>query len=227
MSECYLCGKSPAEKPLFLKDSFTAHSLAACPWSKKLCARCEFAINTRASYWSQSKQKWSVLYARNWAWLYQGETLLSPVFDGEIDGFPVVKNLATRKEIRDWILNPPSPPFTICIPESGQKHTLFLAKENYSQSLFAVQFETDVVWIEKEKFTRHLECFEQLLGLNATKTEIVSGNYKSQFLLSAIINPEFECLDAAIAALRGKRYLELINHVAQYPEPPPVEEPKP
>lgn len=227
MSSCYLCGTIPATRPLELKKSFTAHSSAACPGSNHLCDRCEFALNTRAYYWNKSKEKYSLLYARGWSWLYQGDRLLSPRFRGEYKGFPVVKGLATRAEMRWWLLEPPDPPFTIAIAESGQKHILFLAKEAQSRDFFPVLLELDTVWIDRQSFEKDLAAFEDLLGLGASKTEIVTGDYKSSFLLQAIVDPLFDKSEQVIAKLRGKRYLGLISHVAQKPEPIETTAPKP
>lgn len=230
MSNCYLCGTSPAIHELILKKSFTAHSVAKCPESKHLCDRCEFSINLRANYWNNAKGKYSLLYARNWSWLYQGDNLLSPVLGGEQNGFPIVKNLATRIEIRDWLLNPPDPPFTIAIAESGQKHILFLAQPGHSKTLFPVQFETDSLIVKKPEFDNLLFAFEGLMGLGATKMEIVTGEYKSGFLLQAIADPRFEEWESTMERIRGQRLLDLLSHVGQknesiLPEPKPTIEP--
>lgn len=223
MSNCYLCGATPAPNKLALKNTFTAHCFAKFPDSDRLCDRCQFSIDTRANYWNEAKGKYSLLYARNWSWLYQGSNLISPVFDGEREGFPVVKNLATRIEMKDWLLNPPEPPFTIAIAESGQKHILFLAQEAQSKDLFPVQFEMDSVIVRRAEFSDLLNAFEKLMGLGASKTDILSGEYKSQFLLVAYGNSDFWGLEEKISKHRGGRLLELIAHVAQKPELAPVE----
>lgn len=226
MSNCYLCGATPAPNKLALKNTFTAHCFAKFPDSDHLCDRCQFSIDTRANYWNEAKGKYSLLYARNWSWLYQGSNLISPVFDGEHEGFPVVKNLATRIEMRDWLLNPPEPPFTMAIAESGQKHILFLAQEAQSKDLFPVQFEMDSVIVRRAEFSSLLIFFEQLMILGASKTEILTGKYKSQFLLNAYLNQNFIKLEEEISKRRGSRLLELVAYVAQKEEicqhcPPP------
>jgi CRISPR type IV-associated protein Csf1 len=221
MSNCYLCGAENALHKLNLKDSFTAHSLAKCPHSDKLCDRCEYSINLVCFYWNENKldkktkkpkPDWSKLFARNWSWLYQGKTLIAPVFNGEKEGFPIVENLPTRELIREWIINPPEPPFTIAIAESGQKHILFLAQEAQSKDLFPVLFELDILFIKRKEFTNLVNNFETLMGMGATKTEIVTGYYKSQFLLNNLTTyDEFESI---ISTIRGSRLLDLISYVA-------------
>jgi hypothetical protein len=212
MSNCYLCAANNATLPLKLKDSFTAHSLAKCPQSDKLCDRCEYSINLRANYFNPNKGKFSVLYSRNWSWLWIGQKLIYPTFNGEKDGLPVVENLPTREMIRGWLLDPPKPPFTIAIAESGQKHVLFLAQEGLTKDVFPVQFELDRIYIYRDSFAQILHAFESLMGLGATKTEIVTGNYKSQFLLANL--GKYEVFESEIENKRGSRLLELISYVA-------------
>jgi hypothetical protein len=213
MSDCYLCGATKANHPLKLKNTFTAHSLARCPQSTKLCNRCEWAINLRAYYFNPTKKKYSLIYSRNWSWLYSGETLIAPTFNGEKDGIPIVENLPTRELIRQWLILPPEPPFTIAIAESGQKHILFLAQQAETRDVFPVQFELDTLIFNKLKFVSLLASFERIMGLGATKTEILTGNYKSQFLQNNL--HDYWQDDNVIAPHRGSRLLELVNYCAQ------------
>lgn len=212
MSNCYLCGANNATHKLKLKDTFTAHSLAKCPQSDKLCDRCEYSLNLRANYFNPNKGKFSILYARNWSWLYQDNNLIYPTFNGEKDGLPIVENLPTREMIRGWLINPPEPPFTIAIAESGQKHILFLAQTAYNKEVFPVQFELDTVIVFHKVFLNMLRNFEQLMRLGATKTEILSGNYKSQFLMNNL--GKYEQFEYELENRRCSRLLELVSYVA-------------
>ena len=121
MYNCYLCAK-PASNPLELSNTFTMHSSAKCPQSKLLCDRCHSTIagnQKQLWYWNENKNKWSKLWGRSLSRVYQGEKLIAPIIEGtyaeEKDTFPVVKNLLTRVEIREHLLNPPQPPFTIAM----------------------------------------------------------------------------------------------------------------
>jgi hypothetical protein len=217
MSSCYLCGYSPASNKLNLKDSFTAHSLAVYPESNFLCDRCEWSINLRAKY-QKPDGKISTLYARNWSWLIKGGKLIYPVLTEQKNDLPIVSEMPSRALIREWLVNPPEPPFTIAIAESGQKHILFLAKESVSRDLFPVQFEIDSLIIKRQLLIELLTNFEQLMGLGATKTEITTGNYKSQFLLKHLL--DYEQFDAVLEKHRGTRLMDLISYVAQLPDVP-------
>lgn len=214
LKNCYLCGK-PADNPLELKDSFTGHSLAKCPSSQFLCDRCYAPINgdeKQLWYWSDEKGKWSKLWGRSLTRLYIGNKLKSPIIEGKREGLKIVSNLAKRVEIREWLINPPTPPFTIAIAESGQKHILPWAIESQNRDYFPVQFEMDTVWIDLPNFCTHLENYENLIHLGFSKTEINSGNYKSDRIMKAW--GKFEKLEDAITLIRGTRLIELIAYVA-------------
>jgi len=220
-SPCYLCAK-PGSIPLKLKESFTAHSLAKCPDSKTLCDRCYGAIDGTEKqlwYWNEGKGKWSALWGRSLSRLYQGEKLIAPVIEGQHTEsgktFQVVSNLPTRVQMREWLLNPPEPPFTIVISESGQKHLVPFAQEAYSKEGFPVLFEMDLVYIDR-RFHDALGHFESLMGIGFGKTEILTGEYRSENLKNNLA--DWFGLENAIEQYRGSRLFELVAHVAQAPE---------
>ncbi len=216
-SPCYLCAK-PGTNKLELSSSFTMHSSAKCPESKVLCDRCYAPISGNQKqlwYWNESKGKWSKLWGRSLSRIYQGETLIAPTIEGTYtegkDTFPVVKNLLTRVEIREYLLNPPEPPFTIAIAESGQKHVIPWALEARSRVMFPVQFELDVVYIDS-RFREYLDVYEKLMELGFSKTEIDSGDYHSNRLIK-VFDSYWE-LEEKIATIRGTRLMALLNYVA-------------
>lgn len=215
LSSCYLCG-NPATKKLSLKDTFTAHSLAKCPDSDKLCNRCHWAIPLRCWYFNPGKSKWNKLFSRNWSWLFQDDTLIAPKIEGEHtegkDTFAIVSELPTRANIRQWILEPPEPPFTIAIAESGQKHILPWAQQGLNRDRFPVQFEIDSLMIDRGEFDELIKNYESLMNLDFGKGEIDSGNYRSEKLIKCL--NEWEPLESIMARHRGSRLLQLVSYVA-------------
>ena len=123
--------------------------------------------------------------------------------------------VSTRAQMREWLINPPAPPFTICIAESGQKHILPWSLEANSRDHFPVQFELDTLHIYQSTFTHLLTRYEYLMELGFSKTEINSGNYRSDKLAKCI--NEYASAEAVIAAKRGSRLLELVSYVAKLP----------
>lgn len=219
-SHCYLCAK-PASNPLELSNSFTMHSSAKCPDSKVMCDRCYSTISGNQKqlwYFNPNKDKWSKLWGRSLSRVYQGDTLIAPVIDGEYtegkDTFPIVKNLLTRVEIREFLLNPPEPPFTIAIAESGQKHIIPWALEAQSRDLFPVQFELDTIYIDN-RFRELLAVYEKLLKLEFSKSEIDSGEYRSDRLMKVF--DQYWELEDQVKEIRGTRLMQLISYVAQTP----------
>jgi len=212
---CYLCGK-PATKSLKLKDSFTAHSVARVPTSDKMCDRCDWSINLRCFYFNPNKQKWGKLFSRNWSWLFQRDKLIAPKIEGTHtegkDTLEIVSELPTRAQLREWLINPPEPPFTLAIAESGQKHILFLAQEAHNRDIFPVQFELDTLHLDRKKFTALVQNYEALMALDFSKSEIDSGDYRSDRLMKSL--SEWESLEIQVAPHRGSRLLQLISYVA-------------
>ena len=201
----------------YLGEYFTDKSRARVPQSPYMCDFCAWAIKLRCWYFNLSKRAWSKLFARGWSSLLLGDRLAAPTIAGEHTEkgitLPVVSNLPTRAQMRDWLLNPPEPPFTIAIAESGQKHILPWAQEGHSRDYYPVQFEMDCLWVDRAQFEALLGHYEALMGLGFSKTEITSGQYHSDRLMRAInaYNPH----DAAVEPHRGSRLLALAGHVAQ------------
>lgn len=234
MDNCYLCSRANADLPLDLKDSFTAHNQAKCPNSNFVCKQCNWALTSRFWYWNPNKGQYSAIYARGTSFLIQGQNIVYPKFGDYITEkagkqgvftLQTISELPTRLLIREWLINPPEPPFTICIAESGQKHTLPWAVESMSRDFYLVQFELDTLHIKRMELIAELEAYESLMGLGFSKTEINSGQYRSD-RLAKVINM-FDAFETIIGKLRGTRKLELIGYVATIaePSPPPTANP--
>ncbi len=222
MVNCCLCGSigdwqySTNE---LLSKYFTSRTLCKCPDSSFVCDRCNWVLKGRVWFWNAAKNKWSDLPVRGITVLYSKNELLFPrLLEPRTERgktWPVIESLALRSQIREWLLSPPEPPFTIAITESGQKYVLPWAQEGLDRDFFPVQFELDSVWIHRAEFTDLLQHYESLMGLGFSKTEIDSGQYHSDRLMSAIST--YGQHEAIVAPFRGSRLLALVSHVAQKP----------
>ena len=208
MTNCYLCGASPATNPLNLKDTFTAHSMAKFPISDKLCNRCAWVLLLRLKYYNPNTKKEVLLFSRNWSWLLSSNENYPTINEDRVTDLP------TRSMIRRWLIDPPIPPFTIAIAESGQKHILPWSLPAYSREYFPVLFELDILYIHRKNFIGYLNDYEYLLGLGLTKTEINTGQYKAQNLFKVFSDKKFEDIEKTLATLRGSRLFELIGYVS-------------
>jgi CRISPR type IV-associated protein Csf1 len=110
------------------------------------------------------------------------------------------------------LVNPPEPPFTIAIAESGQKHILPWAREAQSRDYFPVQFELDSLWVQRSQWLDLLQAFEELMGMGFSKTEIVSGEYRPDRLMPVLSS--YQQWDGIVQAWRGTRLIDLASYVA-------------
>ena len=218
MVNCYLCAYPDAPHPLQLKDSFTTRSLCKATYSNQMCDRCYRLLE---GDYCQVEFNEKIIFSRNTSWLLVDPRNLEnpqnkPYFGDFVDikGKQVRKliNIPKRNEIRDFLLNPPTPPFEVAIAESGQKHILYLANTAYSKESFPVGFEQDTVMIT-DKWVKLLESVEALLTLKFTKTEILSGDYQTSRLMRAL--KEYEIHEQIIAFYRKSRALFLACYVAK------------
>jgi hypothetical protein len=230
---CYYCGRSGADRPLQISSSFTAGGLVKVPHSSVMCDRCQrimFGDLQRVWYHNRDEDRWVSLYLRGLHQLWRGDTLLSPGLGDPEEHTPisaagkkgkplilrVLSGVPQRVEVREWLVNPPEPPFTIAIAESGQKHILFLAAEGYSRDNYPVQFEMDRLQINRTKLVKLLKSYEVLLSAGFSKNEIDSGGYRPDRLVKCL--DVWQVYDPVIRTERsaGKpsRLLELISFIA-------------
>ncbi|UFP97184.1 hypothetical protein [Gloeobacter morelensis] len=218
-AECYLCARRPAPHPRSqVPETFTAHAFARSQESDSLCERCAWVLKLRCWY-QKTDGNWSILFARAFSWLWVNSQLVVPTIGPELSiagkrggTFPVVSNLATRSDIRGWLLEPPTPPFEMVVAQSGQKHTLPFAVTGWDREYFALLFEMDTVWIRKTQLRGLLEIYESLLDLGFSKTEIDTGEYRGERLAKSL-TPWWP-LEEKIVPYRGSRLLELVSFVA-------------
>lgn len=198
----------------------------------------------RVWYHNTAENRWVKLYLRGIHQLWQGDELLEPRLGAPEEHIQIsaagkasapatyrpISAVPKRVEVREWLINPPEPPFTIAIAESGQKHILFLAQEAYSRDCFPVQFEMDSLVIDSG-FAELLGHYEALLNVGFSKTEIDSGEYRPDRLIANMT--AWQEHDPALSRERygnkPSRLLQLASFVGLKPEyvAPPPKQPKP
>lgn len=214
MVNCYICGAENANMPLAIKQSFTAHSRCKSIESDKLCERCYDCIEGKYKqcWYKKEDGKISKLWGRGWSWLVSDKESYPKFKEGK-DGLLDVYDLPTRALIKKWIVNPPVPPFTICLAVSGQKHTYPFSQVSYSKDLIPILFEeTLIYWKASDK--KYLDAFEQLMAMGFSKTEIVTGEYNSK-KMSKIDIETYLLLDNQIANIRNTPIFLLLEYIAQ------------
>jgi CRISPR type IV-associated protein Csf1 len=186
---CWLCGGSTGGLGLpvkkAIKDTFTDRDKARQPASNSICPGCAFCLSF------MSLRNYSILATEN------------------------KLRHSARAEMRDILLEPPEPPFVLCIAVSGQKWLHFRAQVAYSCDGFPVQYEETPIFVDRPVLAMLLELIEQLYAV-FTKSEILSGqcgqNRIRQFGLA-----EFQRIENKLAPHRGSRLFDLAVFVAQKP----------
>lgn len=233
---CYYCGRD-ANHPLQISPSFTATGVRS-PHSSVMCDRCDrvmFGDYKQVWVFNGVRQQWVTMFFYGMSQLWRGNQLIYPNItapeekvmvsaSGQVKApktLPVAGLPVKRAEIREWLVNPPEPPFTIAIAESGKKHILYLAQEGCDRSFFPVQFELDTLYLEHDYFLRLLNAFESLMDLGFSKTEITTGVYRADRIRSS--NGQYLEHDIVLTSERTRaeptRLLQLVAFVALSSEP--------
>ena len=128
--KCYYCGYQCDNKysvKEYVKDTFTNRDIIQFPNSIYVCKGCS-TVNANKGYFQLVNGENIENMLRNYSWVLTRE-----------------KNVAYSKShiqlIREVILNPPEPPFTIVIAVSGQKQLLFRSKVSLTKDFYPLLFE--------------------------------------------------------------------------------------
>lgn len=188
--QCFLCGE-PMTQGMKLKkvfsNVFTDWNTAKNPAGTHVCPACCFSILT-------TKERYGL---RTFSNVANEERLWLP----------------NRVEMREFLLQPPDPPFVINMAVSQKKHIAFKGEVNYSRDIFTVMYEEMPVLIDRKEFTRLLELVEHLL-YGFTKTEIITGDYNQKRILDFGIEA-WEAFDERVKPYRGNPLLDVVMFVAQ------------
>lgn len=188
-ARCWLCGGATQHRgqPVkrAVKETFTNVDMARFPPSKSVCPGCAFCLAQKP--------------LRNYSILATEDRLTHP----------------TRPEIRALLLDPPEPPFVLCIAVSGQKHLHFRAQVAYDRDGFPVQMEETSVCVWRGTLREWLALIESLYAV-FSKEEIRTGRYGANRIRQFGLR-EFQKLEERLAPHRGTRLFDLAVFVAQKP----------
>jgi hypothetical protein len=71
---------------------------------------------------------------------------------------------ANLRELTEWCLNPPAPPYVILIATSGQKHLLFKARVTHDPSIVGVDLEGDRIEFPPENLASRLDLCGRIVA---------------------------------------------------------------
>jgi hypothetical protein len=189
--KCWLCGGETngkgTSKKKTIKPTFTNHDIAKYPLSESICEACTWGLSNSS--------------LRNYSILATEKGLQHP----------------SKLQIREYLMNPPKPPFVFTIAVSGQKWLHILARINYNAGMFYVMYEQTPVQVRPLLFRQLIELIEKLYNGGFTKDEILKGDYQTHKIQTFGIE-EFEGIEWQLEIHRGSRLFELAVDMAKKEE---------
>lgn len=215
---CWLCG-GPTHGVGWpwlsaIPDTFTNHTLAACPTSTTICQPC-VGLGSKAT-WERYATDHPELRLKT------GHAMSWRCYSHLFTSAPPHHECPTRARWREILLSPPDPPFLAVVAESGQKHLIFRGVVAHSRDRFMVQFEEHRVWLDRGQFGECLVDFERLYNLGFSKASILSCRYHHGQMLKVGLGPWREA-ESDFAPWRRLPYLAgLAGFVARKSEMTPA-----
>lgn len=185
---CYLCGEFVEygiPKKKLLPSTFNDHDKAKEPSSDYVCDACSFMILTNP------KRRQAI----RWFNYVASDKLV----------------ICNRKQLREFLLNPPKPPFIICITLSQKKHLLWYLKTSYSQDIYFVTMETETIQVNAKLLIEMIAFVENLYSKGITKEQISKNAIPFGILSLEEWTQAFE----KIKEYKLHRQFELAIYVAQ------------
>lgn len=194
-NRCFFCGMScdgTHLKKEFVKKTFTNRDIVKYPGSDFVCGCCVASLDTfvETTLVDGEVKTGRGGAPRTYSWVLTGE-----------------RNCAFSKKhfdfARETISNPPKPPFSIVLADSGKKQIIFRAPVNYDREIFSAQFEEEQIEIRSGQWKLYLE--------RATMAAAAIGK-------KSLLNPDtFQCFLATDKLYSSFDVLE--NWIEIYNEP--------
>ena len=163
---CFFCGGSCSDdipSSQFVKSSFTG--LDTVTFSPFVCHGCVASQNEQADIQLACGERRAGQKVRGYSWVFNQES-----------------RIAATKAHRDFmygmILEPPKPPFSIVISDSGQKHLIYRSAVNWDVNHFVVGLETEQIQVDASKVIERMvlvQCVCAVVGKPAL-TEKMSAH---------------------------------------------------
>ncbi len=208
---CWLCaGKIKAGAGWDLKraisKTFTNHNQAKCLTSKALCPECvAFMKKPTWSRYVEDHPDEDLKDGKPMGWnsyshIFFKNTHISP----------------NRIKWREYLLNPPKPPFLFSVTTTGKKHLIFRGKVAHSKDVFPVKFEEEDFIVDRVLFKKCLLDFELMYDLGFSKASILSGEYNQAQIIKTGVK-KWDLLEQKIKHWRAneKNLIRLVEFCAQ------------
>lgn len=189
---CLICG-APSHGGIpykaLLGSSYTDWSRHKCPESNHICPACAFTMMLNPASHRCCLFRYS----------FVAEKTL---------------HICNRAEIRDYILEPPEPPFAMAVAVSQKKHIAFKSLVSYDRENFFCSLEEEQIQVNRQAAKDMIAVCEALRGIGMTKDEIMRGEIRydriKKFKLDA-----YDKINHLLRPCMGTRLFSLCLFVAQ------------
>ena len=122
--------------------------------------------------------------------------------------------ICNRAQVRDYIINPPTPPFVMVVAVSQKKHLAIKSRMSYDRENYFCMLEEECIQVNRQQAEDTIKVCEALRGIGMTKDEICKGIIRfdkiKDFKLDA-----FDKINHALRPCMGSRLFDLCLFVAQ------------
>lgn len=171
---CYYCGLSCDEtytKKEYVKDTFTNRDIVRFPGSDYVCGCCVESLITgyETTLIDGERKTGRGGSPRMYSWILSASS--RQAFSK--------KHMAFARAV---VLDPPDPPFSIILSESGQKQLIFRAPVNYDRKMYSLMLEDKYILVDTEVLRHYLQkaiLCSAAIGKIALKTPDEFINHKN------------------------------------------------
>src|SRR6185437_9190387 len=149
---CIFCG-APATRSHTLSESFTTRDTLKCPGSQFACDGCFLCLEEvgDAVYHTGETYRFTKAFRRMCSWVVT-DKYATAATKGHLD------------YLRRICIDPPSPPFTISLAVSGQKHVMYRSVVNHDVGSITVTLEGEPVTYRCEELAARLTLCGRLVS---------------------------------------------------------------
>lgn len=173
---CYYCGAECAEEHLtktYVKDTFTNRDIVKFPGSPYVCVGCVQSMGAGDDRMVmidgtvKIRENARGMQPRMYSWVLT-------------ESGKVAATKAHVSLLREAVLDPPDPPFSIILSDSGQKQLIFRAPVAMDQHRFPVLLEDEVIEVDPEELEARIALAGPVvaaLGKPALQGEVGISSY--------------------------------------------------
>jgi CRISPR type IV-associated protein Csf1 len=175
---CYYCGNSCSDlytTKEYVKKTFTNQNIVKSPSSKYICESCTIVFSDTLDELFINGELNHNKKLRNYSWVFNSD-------------FKMAYSKKHISKLREIILNLPdslTPPFVICLTDSGQKHLIFRSKVNWTKDEYFVTLEEENILVNPKELKKYIDTCIPLIAVSG-KTFVADFKLHSIYITSQL-----------------------------------------